>query len=149
MKVTVDKDPKYVDPEIIVRCQELNDTLQDIISYIDISDRIIGEYEGEFCFIPTKDILYFESVDKAIFIYTKEKVCTMFDGLDHKESVLKAFEIERLLVPALYGRVSEKDADLYETQEIFPIDDSCFYRSNITHQNIFKFASSIPSVDKS
>lgn len=80
---------------------------------------------------------------------TKEEVCTMFDGLDHKESVLKAFEIERLLVPALFRKVSEKDADLYETQEIFPIDDSYFYRSNITHQNIFKFASSSEDVNLS
>ena len=96
MKVTVDKDPKCVDPEIIVRCQELNDTLQDIISYIDISDRIIGEYEGEFCFIPTKDILYFESVDKAIFIYTKEKVYKASARLYTLEEQLKNTYFQRI-----------------------------------------------------
>ena len=96
MKVTVDKDPKYVDPEIIVRCQELNDTLQDIISYIDISDRIIGEYEGEFCFIPTKDILYFESVDKAIFIYTREKVYKASARLYTFEEQLKNTYFQRI-----------------------------------------------------
>lgn len=96
MKVTVDKDPKYVDPEIIVRCQELNDTLQDIISYIDISDRIIGEYGGEFCFIPTKDILYFESVDKAIFIYTREKVYKASARLYTLEEQLKNTYFQRI-----------------------------------------------------
>jgi DNA-binding LytR/AlgR family response regulator len=96
MKVTVDKDPKYLDPEIIVRCQELNDTLQDIISYIDISDRIIGEYEGEFCFIPTKDILYFESVDKAIFIYTREKVYKASARLYTLEEQLKNTYFQRI-----------------------------------------------------
>ncbi len=80
---------------------------------------------------------------------TKEKLCAMFDGLGHKESVLKAFEIERLLVPALFGRVSEKDADLYNTQEIFPTDTSCFYNSNITHRNVFKFASSSQDINLS
>ena len=80
---------------------------------------------------------------------TKEEICSMFEGLDHKESVLKAFEIERSIVPALFGRISEKDTDIYGTEEMFPTDTSRFYRSNITHQNIFKFASSSEDVNLS
>ena len=80
---------------------------------------------------------------------TKEEACSLFEGLDHREAVLKAFEIERLLVPALFGKVSEKDADMCDTQEIFPTETSCFYRSNITHRNIFKFAASSEDVNLS
>ena len=78
---------------------------------------------------------------------TKEEICSLFEGLDHKESVLKAFEIERVLVPALFKKVSEKDAEIYAAEELYPTDPSCYYRSNITHGNIFKFASSSEDVN--
>ena len=68
MRITIDKDPKYVDPEILVRCKELNSTLQDIITYIGISEQIIGKAEDEHHFIPINSVFYFESVDGIIFI---------------------------------------------------------------------------------
>ncbi|MBO5220882.1 MAG: helix-turn-helix transcriptional regulator [Clostridia bacterium] len=95
----------------------------------------------------TTDTLLGLSEDKTQSV--QEEVGSLFKGLDHKESVLKAFEIERLLVPTLFGKVREKDADIYDTQEIFPTDPSCYYRSNITHQNIFKFAASSKDVNLS
>ena len=94
----------------------------------------------------TTDTLLGLSEDKKQSI---EEVCAMFEGLDHKEAVLKAFEIERLLVPALFRKVSEKDSDIYDTEELCPTDASCFYRSNIAHQNIFKFAASSEDVNLS
>ena len=70
MKVTIEKDPKYKDPEILVRCEIIDKTLEDIISYIGIAGKtIVGENEGEACFIPINDVYYFESVDKNVFIY--------------------------------------------------------------------------------
>ena len=53
MKVTIDKNELYLDPEIIVKCKEIDDVLQDIISYIGIADKnMIGEVDGEIFFIP-------------------------------------------------------------------------------------------------
>ena len=55
MKVTIDKNESYFDSEIIVKCKEIDDVLQDIISYIGIADKnMIGEVEGEMFFIPLK-----------------------------------------------------------------------------------------------
>ena len=135
-------------------------TQEDVAKNLSISNKTISKWENGASMpdLPmlielskyygvTTDVLLGLSNDQKQS--TKEKLCTMFDGLDHKEAVLKAFEIERLLVPALFGKVREKDADLYDTQEIFPTDNSCFYRSNITHQNIFKFASSSEDVNLS
>ena len=69
MKVTIDKNELHLDPEIIVKCKEIDDVLQDIISYIGIADKnMIGEVDGEIFFIPLNSILYFESVDKTVYI---------------------------------------------------------------------------------
>lgn len=44
MKVTIDKNELYLDPEIIVKCKEIDEVLQDIISYIGIADKnVIGK----------------------------------------------------------------------------------------------------------
>ena len=135
-------------------------TQEDVAQNLSVSNKTISKWENG-ASMPDLPMLielskyYSISTDELLGISkdkkqgTKEKLCDLFDGLDHKESVLKAFEIERLLVPALYGRVSEKDADLYNAEELFPTDASCFYRSNITHGNIFKFASSSENVNLS
>ena len=34
MKVTIDKNELYLDPEIIVKCKEIDDILQDIIAFL-------------------------------------------------------------------------------------------------------------------
>jgi len=75
MKVTIEKNEKYKNPEILIRCMELDKTLEDIVSYIGIAGKnVIGEASGETCFIPIHEILYFESVDKSVFIYTADRV---------------------------------------------------------------------------
>ena len=67
MKVTIDKNELYLDPEIIVKCREIDEVLQDIISYIGIADKnMIGEVEGEIFFIPLNSILYNPDDDSRI-----------------------------------------------------------------------------------
>ena len=117
-------------------------TQEDVAQNLSISNKTISKWENGASMpdLPmlielskyygvTTDALLGLSNDKKQS--TKEEVCTMFDGLDHKESVLKAFEIERLLVPALFRKVSEKDADLYKKEELFPTDTSCLLVSFI------------------
>ena len=100
MKVTIDKNELYLDPEIIVKCKEIDDVLQDIISYIGIADKnMIGEVEGEIFFIPLNSILYFESVDKTVYIYTDKQV--------YKSSA-KLYILEEQLVDTYFARVSKE-----------------------------------------
>ena len=99
MKVTIDKNELYLDPEIIVKCKEIDDVLQDIISYIGIADKnMIGEVDGEIFFIPLNSILYFESVDKIVYIYT--------DKLVYKSSA-KLYILEEQLIDTYFARVSK------------------------------------------
>ncbi len=99
MKITIEKDQKYTEPEILVRCEKIDSTLQDIISYIGIAGKtIIGETEGDVCFIPVNDIYYFESVDKNVFIYTNKQV--------YKSSA-KLYILEEQLSDTYFTRISK------------------------------------------
>jgi DNA-binding LytR/AlgR family response regulator len=99
MKVTIDKNELYLDPEIIVKCKEIDEVLQDIISYIGIADKnMIGEVDGEMFFIPLNSIFYFESVDKIVYIYTDKQV--------YKSSA-KLYILEEQLSDTYFARVSK------------------------------------------
>ena len=99
MKVTIDKSELYSDPEIIVKCREIDDVLQDIISYIGIADKnMIGDLDGELFFIPLNSILYFESVDKIVYIYTDKQVY---------RSSAKLYLLEEQLVDTYFARISK------------------------------------------
>ena len=99
MRLTIDKNELYLDPEIIVKCKEIDDVLQDIISYIGIADKkMIGEVDGELFFIPLNSILYFESVDKVVYIYTDKQVY---------RSSAKLYVLEEQLADTYFSRVSK------------------------------------------
>ena len=99
MKVTIDKSELYSDPEIIVKCKDIDDVLQDIISYIGIADKnMIGDLDGELVFIPLNSILYFESVDKIVYIYTDKQVY---------RSSAKLYLLEEQLVDTYFARISK------------------------------------------
>ena len=99
MKLTIDKNELYLDPEIIVKCKEIDDVLQDIISYIGIADKkMVGEVDGELFFIPLNNILYFESVDKVVYIYTDKQVY---------RSSAKLYVLEEQLADTYFSRVSK------------------------------------------
>ena len=99
MKITIDKNELYSIPEIIVKCKKIDEVLQDIISYIGIADKnMIGEVDGEIFFIPLNSILYFESVDKNVYIYTDKQVY---------RSSAKLYILEEQLVDTYFARVSK------------------------------------------
>ena len=99
MKVTIDKNELYLDPEIIVKCKEVDGVIQDIISYIGIADKnMIGEIDGEMFFIPLNSVFYFESVDRNIFFYTENETY---------ESTAKLYKIEENLKNLQFARISK------------------------------------------
>jgi DNA-binding LytR/AlgR family response regulator len=86
MKVTIESIPPGSEPEIIVKSNELDDSLMQLIYSIKSpSKKLIGIADQKMHLIEPKDIFYFESVDNKVFIYCKDKVF---------ESRLKLYEIE-------------------------------------------------------
>ena len=78
---------------------------------------------------------------------TKEEVRSLFEGLDRRESVLKAFEAVRALIPAMYGTVSKYNDDVYDKENVFPSETSHFYRSNISMHEFSEFVASSENVN--
>lgn len=78
---------------------------------------------------------------------TKEEIRSLFEGLDRRESVLKAFETVKALVPAMYGTISKYEDDVYDKESVIPSDISHFYRSNISLHEFFEFVASSENVN--
>lgn len=86
MKITIENIPAESEPEIILRCNEPDDSLLNLIYSIkSASKKIIGMTDLQMHIIDPNDVFYFEAVDNKVFIYCQEKVL---------ESRLKLYEIE-------------------------------------------------------
>ena len=78
---------------------------------------------------------------------TSEEIRSLFEGLDRRESVLKAFETIRSLVPTMYGTVSKYYDDAYGEENVFPTGTSHGYRSAISLHEFFEFTTSSENVN--
>ena len=78
---------------------------------------------------------------------TAEEIRSLFEGLERRESVLKAFEAVRALIPAMYGTISKYNDDVYDRENVFPSEISHFYRSNISLHEFFEFVASSENVN--
>ena len=77
---------------------------------------------------------------------TTEEIRSLFEGLDRRESVLKAFETIRALVPSMYGTISEYYDDAYDKENVYPTGTSHGYRSAISLHEFFEFTASSENV---
>jgi len=78
---------------------------------------------------------------------TAEEIRSLFEGLDRRESVLKAFETIRALVPSIYGTVSKYYDDAYDKENVLPTGTSHGYRSAISLHEFFEFTASSENVN--
>lgn len=86
MKISVENIPAGSEPEIIIRCNESDESILQLIYSIKTSSKkLVGFTNSQMHIINPKDVFYFESVDNKVFIYCEEKVF---------QSRLKLYEIE-------------------------------------------------------
>ena len=98
MKITIDENVVN-DDEIIIKCSKLDDRLLNLISIIQaFNNNIIVNDDGEILKLDINKILYFESVDKKIFVYTIQKVYEIF---------LRLYEIEQKYTSLGFFRASK------------------------------------------
>lgn len=99
MKITIDESVNYLETEIIIKCSEVNEEIQKLILMLKSSEKKIFGIIGKTTqLIDPHNILYFESVDKKTFIYTKEQVL---------ESPLRLYEVESKLSDHDFFRASK------------------------------------------
>ncbi len=78
---------------------------------------------------------------------TREEVFSSFKGLDRKESVLKAFEVVRSIVPAMYENIPKYSDNVYDVENVFPQKILQGYRSQISLHEFFEFSASSENVN--
>ena len=135
-------------------------TQEDVAQSLSVSNKTVSKWENgasepdlsrvvelaEYYGVTTDTLL---GISEEKIQSTKDEICALFEGLDYNKAILKAFEIERSIVPSLYNRFVEEDDEICGAEEPFPTDASRFYRSNITHSKFFKFAVSSENVNLS
>lgn len=99
MKIIIRQDDSVAETEITVVCRQIDAEIEQILSAISlIGNTVAGIHGDETCFIPLKDILYFESVENKVFFYT--------DG-EMYETAVKLYQLEEKLQNSKFARISK------------------------------------------
>lgn len=99
MKIIIEQSNIYSEVEITIKCNSIDESLEKLISSIRLySSTISGKKDDKIYFLKPEDVLYFDTVDEKVFIYTADNVY---------ETNLKLYEIEERFSDTSILRVSK------------------------------------------
>lgn len=99
MKINIIVDPMITENELMITCQEKNTQIEQIVSYVEISNQhIIGKKNDVNHILLPHEIYYFESVDDKVFCYTERETY---------ETKYKLYELESLLPQTIFVRINK------------------------------------------
>lgn len=98
MKIVIEE-AQISEDEVIIRCNQMNDDILQLISYIKSNKNVIIGYEEDHIHrLEPADVYYFEAVDNKVFLYCKKDVY---------ESRQKLYELENELAAHNFFRISK------------------------------------------
>lgn len=114
MKINIEQSSAYSEVEITIKCNNIDESLEKLISSIRLySLTISGKKEDKLYFLKPEDILYFDTVDEKVFIYTADSVY---------ETQLKLYEIEERFIGTSIVRVSKSTVlNLLKVEYVTPL----------------------------
>lgn len=128
MKIKIEIDEQLNEDEIMIRCRELNDQieqLQKAVREINASSQRYVFQKGESqYYLSLDEILFFEADDHHIYAHTKNEVY---------ETKYKLYELEKLL-PSYFLRVSK--STVLNMREVLSI------KKNLTSASLIEFRNS-------
>lgn len=99
LKIHIEQDDRYIEPEITIKCNAVDPNLDSLISTIRLfANTISGKKDNATYFISLSDVFYFETTDKKMFFYTANDVY---------ETNLKLYEVEERFSNTPFVRVSK------------------------------------------
>ena len=99
MKINIDQSNNYSEVEITIKCNNIDERLEKLISSIRLySSTISGKREDKIYFLKPEDVYYFDTVDEKVFIYTAHEVY---------ETSLKLYELEERFAGTSIIRISK------------------------------------------
>jgi len=86
LKLNIEQSNTYSEVEITIKCNIIDESLENLISSLRLyNSTISGKKDEKIYFLKPEDVLYFDTVDEKVFIYTVDSVY---------ETNLKLYEIE-------------------------------------------------------
>lgn len=83
--------------QVIIKCQQIDDEIMRLKYHIEMFDKKLqAKKDNEWCFVNLFDVLYFESVDNRIFLYTKDDVMEIKQRLYELEIILSDKDFIRI-----------------------------------------------------
>lgn len=99
MKIHIIQNENVAEPEITVVCREINDDIRRLLGAAEHKEnRLIGTMEGQVFILHHDDVIYIDTADKRIFIYTQDRVY---------ETQLRLYELEEQLPKADFFRANK------------------------------------------
>ena len=78
MKIEIETDRSLAEPEVLLRCAAVDESIAAIVASLRMHDRRLnGTVQGETCAVPAGEILYIESIDGRCFAYSATTVLEM------------------------------------------------------------------------
>ena len=99
MELKLFKIAKEQAEQIEIRCHEITEEVREIVAFVKTRQgQLTGVQEGKQYEVPVTDILYIETVDNKVFLYTKKQVY---------ETKQKLYELEEILKEKYFIRVAK------------------------------------------
>lgn len=93
MKIVIEKNDAYgAEPEVFIKCREVDEEVKKIAALLDMEKkRLWGFFDQQEHVIEPEEVLYCESVDGVVFIYTRNQVYRSVYTLNETETVFSEF----------------------------------------------------------
>jgi DNA-binding LytR/AlgR family response regulator len=99
LKINIEQSDVYKEVEITIKCNKIDENLEKLLSSIRLyNSTISGKKEDKIYFLKPEEVLYFDTVDEKVFIYTIDSIY---------ETHLKLYEIEERFFGTSIIRVSK------------------------------------------
>ena len=99
MKIEIDIDEKYNELAVQIKAPKLTSDIEKMISLMRMIDmQLAVKKDDEIILLETKQILYFEAVERNTFVYTKEDTYVID---------LRLYELEQQLIDQGFIRISK------------------------------------------
>lgn len=99
MKIHIIHDAHVTEPEVTVVCSELSDEVKRLLAAVESHDnKLTGIKDGQIYILQHSEVIYIDTVDKKIFIYTSGDVY---------ETQLRLYELEKQLPQVDFFRANK------------------------------------------
>ena len=83
--------------QVIIKCKLADAQINRLKSHIELFDnKLQAKTEGDYQFVDAMDVLYFESVDNRVFLYTEDSVMEVRQRLYELEDMLSKQDFIRI-----------------------------------------------------